>query len=555
MTETHKYIMGRAPKIDQWTPGIRPTWDVAQVKSALYEHQTGCFGQSSMLVEAMYADDELPTSLDRAVNMIAGASFVLQPETDEDGEPIENSEVQAAALLPIWTDCFPEHEIAKLIRWFIMLGVAVGTIDWDTSGGIWMPRLRALHPEFLHWDDATRDPQTGLWGVFRYQVRDGADEIVTPGDGRWVLLSDGRESWMRCSLRALATTWLVKQYAWRDWSRYSERHGLPIVVAKIPAVASSEDKSTFFSDLRSLNSETTVALPQLNPDEGPNYELELLEAKDRSWDGFQAMIARCDRKFQMHFLGTNTGELEGAAGSRATSESGRNIASEVAAERERRITTDLRDQLVKPFSKYNVPDADLELAPWPHYAVEGEEDLKKSAESVEIFGKAIGALKTAGFDVANIDEWADKYDIKLEKRPEPDPVSAPGLASADPNDSGDDVPVTEQSGDDDRGESGAALDAIPLPGVAEVGARDGFVAGQRYIDGLVGHLTDQATAIEHIAAEEMIEIISVAKTPAEIKARLSQVANTSDPVVLGHLFEKAILLSQLAGMYATQEDM
>lgn len=550
MTEP-KMRMARAPKIDQWTPGIRPTWDVAQVKAALYEHQTGCFGQSSLLVEAMYADDELPSALDRAVNLIAGAEFSLQPTLDEKGEPVPNSQEQADALSPHWEACFPEYEVAKLIRWFLMLGVAVGTIDWDTSGpaGLWRPSLRTLHPEFLTWDDATKDPRTGLWGVFRYQVRDGADEIVTPGDGRWVLLSDGRESWMRCSLRALATTWLVKQYAHRDCARYSERHGLPIVIAKVPAMADAGDRAEFYTDLRSSNSETTVMLPQFNPEDGPNYELELLEARDQSWDGFQAILARCDRKFQMHFLGTNTGELEGTAGSRATSESGRNISSEVAAERERRIVTDLRDQLVKPFSAYNVPGADLDAAPWPHYAVEGKEDLRKTAESMELFGKALGALRTAGFDVANVLEVAEKYDLKLSER-EPEPVPSVGVD----NDDAGVLPgqAKPRSGGADEL---TALDSATVYGVAEVGNRDGFVAGQNYIDGLVGYLTDQAAALESVPAEEMMRIISDSKTEDELRANLSAYAKDADPIALGHLFEKAILLSQLAGMFATQEDL
>lgn len=563
MAENVNPKVARAPSIDQWTPGIRPTWSVEQVKSALYSHQTGAFSESALLVEAMYADDELPSSLDRAVNLIAGAPFSLQPTENDDGAPDEASEEQAEMLRPLWELAFPEHEVAKLIRWFVMLGVAVGTIDWDTSVTPWQPHLRTLHPEFLWFDDSTIDPQTGLYGVFRYQSRSGVDDIVTPGDGKWILLSDGRESWMRCSLRALATTWLVKQYAWRDWQRYNERHGLPIVKAMVPAVADASDKKAFFDGVRAMNSETTALLPQFADTDGPNFDLQLLEAKDQSWDTFRSVIERCDRKIQVHFLGTNTNELIGTAGSRATSESGRNVSAEVAAERERRITTDLRDQLVKPFVALNMPGANLDKAPWPHYETAGEEDNVKRAEGIKAFAEALSALKTAGWDVLNIEDEAKRFGLQLEER-EVDPALVPGqsINSADSDGDGamDGAGDGDDPGDNPDAEEGpgeeqlAQLDATEAT-VENTGKRDGVIAGQRYLDGLTDSLTDQADALEAISAEAMVAIISEAKSPEDLREKLNEYAAGAAPIELAALFEKAMLLSQLAGMFAAQEDL
>lgn len=542
-------------RVDQWTSNIRPTWSTAQVKTALYEHQTGNFSQSALLVEAMLADDELPTSLEAAVNAIAGAEFSLVPALDGKGKPEPNSQTQIDALEPHWSTSFPEHEIASLIRWFIMLGVAVGTIDWDTKQTPWKPTLRTLHPEFLWWDEGTRDPQTGLMGVFRYNHRDGSNEIVTPGDGRWVLLSDGRASWMRCSVRALATTWLVKQYTWRDWARYNERHGLPIVKAKVPVMADSSDKADFFANVRAIGTDTTALLPQFNSDDGPNYDLELLEAKDQSWATFEKTIARCDRKIQVHFNGSNTNELIGTAGSRATSESGRNIAGETAAERERRISTDLRDQLVKPFSFLNVPGADLSLAPWPHYATEGEEDMGKRNETVKAFFEGVNGAKAAGYSIANIVELAKGLGLELEEREEEEPEddgSALGGNGGD-DDMGDDG--KPERGGESESEELAALDDSPAPQVDEVGKRDGAVSAQRYLDSLTDQLTGEALAIERVDAETMAAIVEGAKSPEDMIKRLGEHVNGADPVELAVIYEKAILLAQLAGRFGAQEDL
>lgn len=558
--------LARSQQIQQWTPGIRPTWDVAKVKSALYEHQTGAFAQSALLVEAMYADDELPTSLDRAVNQIVGSEFSLVPEETEDGKPDPNSEKQAEALKPLWASSFPEHELAKMVRWFLMLGVAIGTLDWDTSKAPWRPTLRTLHPEFLWWDEGTIDPQTGMWGVFRYNSRDGTNEIVTPGDGKWVLLSDGRESWMRCSVRALATTWLVKQYAWRDWQRYNERHGLPIVIAKVPVQAAADEKSDFFNDVKSLHSETTALLPQFNPEDGPNYELDLLEAKDQSWDTFRAVIERVDRKIQVHFLGTNTNELIGTAGSRATSETGRNITGETAAERERRIVTDLRDQLVKPFSAVNVPGADLDLAPWPHFNTEGEEDVQKRAEGMKALGEALKSLETAGWDVANVQEEAERFGLTLVEREEPEPIEQPGRdAAMSSNDNMGNTGKPERPGggeakeeklsQDCCGDDHAQLASTDPVRVEDVGKRDGAVAAQRYLDSLVDALSDRADVAEAISARRMAEIVAQAKDENDLFALLDAEVDDAAPVDLAEIYTDAILLSQLAAKFAVEEDL
>ena len=541
--------------IDQWTPGIRPTWSVAQVKSALYEHQTGVFAQSALLAEAMYADDEFPSSLDRAVNTITGAEFSLTPTTNEDGEPDPASEAQAAALAPLWEYSFPDHEVAKVVRWFLLLGVAIGTIDWESRGGTWTPHLRTLHPEFLWWDEGTKDPQTGRVGVFKYTHRNGNSDIVTPGDGKWVLLSDGRESWMRCSIRALATTWLVKQFAWRDWQRYNERHGLPIVKAMVPVMADADDRTSFFNSIRSMNSETTALLPTGIPVDGAGgnpigYDLELLEAKDQAYGAFRDVIERCDRKIQVHFLGTNTNELIGTAGSRATSETGRNITEQVAAEREKRIVTDLRDQLVRPFMAFNVPNSDPALTPWPHYQVEGKEDAQKGAEAGKAFAEMLVTMSAAGYEVKNAAEKAEEFGLIIEEKDDGD-MERPGEPA---NDSGDD----DMGDDGEPGESDglAQLAAGDQPPTVEnTGKRDGAIAGQRHLDGLVDSLTADADTIERLDARRMVEIIDAAETEEELIAALNAEVDDASHAQMASVYEKAILMAQFAGMFSAQEDL
>ena len=159
--------------------------------------------------------------------------------------------------------------------------------------------------------------------------------------------------------------------------------------------------------------------------------------------------------------------------------------------------------------------------------------------------------------MANIDEMADSFGLKLEKREEPEhgpPGNNPAMSSDGDMDGDGDVPDPGADNGDAEQEL-TILDAATIPDIAEIGNRDGAVAAQKYLDGLTDNLTGQALALERVSAEAMAEIVGKAKSPEDLAARLSEYAQGADPVELGHLFEKAILLAQLAGRFGVQEDL
>jgi len=396
-----------------WDPGLKPSWTIEAARSAVVSHMQGDFHSSAYLAEAMLSDDELPTSLQKAVTLIVNSTFALNPITKQGtDEPDENSARQAEFMYPYWSQIADTREMGKLVQWYLMLGIGLGELIWDTSNPVcFKPRLKVLHPSFLHVDHGKTQPD-GTRGVFIFESESGREE-VTPGDGRWVLLGD-RHSYMNCGLRAICATWLSKQYALRDWNRYNERHGLPILKAKVPVDASRDDKERLYDDLSGMGSETIALLPCGIDAHGTEFDLELLEATDGSWECFQALIERCDRKFQMYFHGTNANELLDASGSRNTTQSGRDIAKERAAEREREIMPWIREQIVKPFCKTNVAGADLELSPTPHFKVLGDADSFKEAEASQKLFEAITAAKAAGYKVKNAEKLAMELGLDIE---------------------------------------------------------------------------------------------------------------------------------------------
>ena len=411
-------------RVSQQTPTATPSWTVDAARAAVYAHIQGNFSQSAQLVEAMLSDDEMPTSIQKAVTLIVNSKFAAVPMTKQGTEePDANSAKQAEAIQPLWGEIVNTRTMGAMVQWYITLGVAIGELVWDTSAPVyWRPKLRVLHPQFLVHDLSVLD-SNGERGCFKYTNAAGVQEVVTPGDGRWVLLGD-RHSYVNSGVRALTSAWLSKQYALRDWNRYNERHGMPIVKAKVPFEASKDSKEDFLDDVANMGSESVALLPTGLDENGTEFDLELLEAKDTSWESFKSLIERCDRKIQLYFQGSNTNELIDASGSRNTTQSGRDIAKERASEREIEIMPWLREQILKPFSYVNVADADLDLCPYPHYKVLGDSDSFKEAESSQKLFEAISAARDAGYQVNNAEKLALELGLDIEKLPEPPPESS-----------------------------------------------------------------------------------------------------------------------------------
>jgi len=400
-------------RIEQWTPGISVTWSPSDLRQAVADNRRGLFSRSSQLAESMLADDEYTSSLNRAIDEVLSSPFSLMPET-EDGDPISISELIAEQLGAQWGKCITEEAMASILGWYLGIGAAVATIDWDKE---WRPYLRVLHPQFMWWDSELLNAR-GQLGAMMYQTRNGAVEI-TPGDGKWFLMGS-RESWASCAVAAIGENWFVKRCAWRDWQRYNERHGLPIIKAFVPSSAEAQDKRSFIRDVSRVGSDTTVGLPtHLGPD-GEQFDLDLLEAKDQSFDSFEKTLARCDRKIQIFFLGSNVGSETTSVGSRAASEASADVTKRIASSRARRFGTYLRDQLVTPWALWTVPGATLDAMPWPSWQV-----IAGLEESTSIrwgaVADAIAKWSTAGYDVKNAIDIAAELGLTVEEKPAPEP--------------------------------------------------------------------------------------------------------------------------------------
>lgn len=503
----------RAIRVTQWSTGIKPTWTVSEVRSALALHASGDFSGSAQLVDTMGEDDHLPGELEKRVGGVLGSDFSL--------DPVEKANKQLSKRLvaryePLWWDMFPESEMSDLLTWRRMLGVGIGVLDWERGGNEWRARFRSLHPQYLRWDDFER-----RW---IYSAKEG-ELVVTPGDGTWILLTDGQRGWMKAGVRALAVTWLAKQMTIRDWNRYNERHGLPIIKAKAPAIADDADKDAFWEDVQCLNSEIVAQLPSHLDEHGASFDLELLEAKDGSYESFERNINRADRRFSTYLLGQNLSTEVTQNGSRAATETHRGVERDKCRVDAQHLSTGIRREGLFPIIGFNHAGVTLDVIPWPKWDTEPADENEAQAKAKETFGKAVKSIQDAGYDIENIDELSERYGLKLKRREQAGQASPTGIPGARPEPANDDDdaedPEPIQEGDEEPARAPAvAASTHRLRSGASAAANPGFLSGQLYADAVVERATTLGRAELEVTISAVLEELEAAEGYDDLRERL-----------------------------------
>jgi phage gp29-like protein len=544
--------------VTAWTPGIKPTWTIAEVRNALALHRQGDFSQSALLVDTMGEDDCISSVLEKRVDALLQSDFQLQA-VDKPNRQL--SKRIAGDLEPCWWDYFPESELDELLRWYRMLGVGIAVLDWTMTSSSWTPTLRVLHPQYLRYDE-----ERGKWF---YYAREGELE-VTPGDGRWVMLIDGRRGWMRGSVRPMALPWIARQLTLRDWNRFNERHGFPLILARAPAIADDADRDQFWEDVGSLQSEAVAQLITHLDDNGAQFDLDLLEATDKSYDSFKLHLEYIDRRITVHFLGGNLSTEVVNQGARAASDTHHGVEREKASADGKKTSTALRKQALTPIVMFNYPGAIPEVTPWPEWDTTPTEDDGAKADAAKKFGESLKAIQDAGYDVENVDEIAEKHGLKLVKREQPEPVvptppDGQGPGEADADDSGTDDSDDDEPGDgDDAGaenRSGNRRDdrrgsfAVRLASGAAIGAgTSGFLSGQLYVDAVAEAHAEAATKELKPLLADVEADIKGAESYGDLRERLHKRFEEANPDELNILVYQAIVLGALAGKLAVVED-
>jgi hypothetical protein len=372
-------------------------------------------------------------------------------------EPVEPIEI-ASKLKPhqrraeeLWPIMAPYGELLRIDADLLVMGVSVFTLDWDTrsaakggqADGLWVPTLRALPSEFLRYDHSERcwkyqaqeatlkwDPSKPLPSVLA--SLGGAGELtVTPGDGKWGLVTLGHRGWLWGLIRGLAGLWFGKQETYCNWQRYNQKHGLPIVKAKLPITGDADEKEDFVDALGSVVREGIVGLPQ--DEEGYGYDVELLEPTTVTWQGFQASLERDDRKIQVALLGGNLGaEVAKSGGNMGAAATHADELQKLAGGDAQILGEALKEQLLRPFFTLNFGPEKCKDLPTPYWDTCPEEDCRSWTTAQGQLAVTIKTFGEAGYEIMNLGDVANDFGLMLAKKPAAERAPPPGAPGAGP---------------------------------------------------------------------------------------------------------------------------
>jgi phage gp29-like protein len=395
--------------IPLWT-----SWDVVTTTTALDAHTLGQFYQSGQLADAMTADDAFDAVLQTRVLGLISRPFRLLPSKRGDPKLAKRARDTVAEL---WGSMLPSETLSNIFLWWLLMGFSIAQPIWGYREKLWVPtQVQPWHPTNSWFDVSSR-----------YYVANSMEGpvYIQPGRGDWMILAPFGQyrGWLRGAVRAVSIPWLARQYALRDWARYSEVHGLPIKKIKVPATADGPDKGAILQAFANLGNESTVVLPQgIDNNPATSYDLDLIEAKADTWEAFQGLINKCETRMAIRMLGQNL-TTEVSAGSMAAA----NVHDRVRLDYTRfdaKSMGAIREQLLVPFCEFNFGNGDL--APYPQWDTRPPDD--RTAQ-----GRVVSEVAQASMNFANAQA---PVDIRALLKLLGVPVLPPGVKPPPPPDPG-----------------------------------------------------------------------------------------------------------------------
>ncbi len=372
-------------------------WDAEDVLAALRAHVAGEFRASAQLADHLGQCDAVAGVLDTLRRTVVGLPFDLAPPLDTP-DPGRSTRL-ATELRRAWPRMLSRGAAAEIVKWSALMGFAIAERVWrlDPVTGRWSCRLKPWHPVFTRWD-WTR-------GCFAVQTETGT-EYVTPDSQKWCLFTDIEESrpWMSGAVRPLGILTLIAWWLDRDGARWSERHGLPPLGAKVPMSQSEGPRvDRFLSDLEDLGTEPIMRLPQ-GEQGAASFDIEWKELKNATaWQGFLEPGRDIRSRVAIVLVGQPLTSQAGVggSGSYALGKVHSGVHQQVVESYAHLLGT-ARAHLVVPWVRVNETgsrrDAEL-IAPAPTWDAAPPADAKADAESSEARARAVKAWQETGVPV------------------------------------------------------------------------------------------------------------------------------------------------------------
>lgn len=339
---------------------------------------------------------------------------------------------------------FPAGELAKFGGDLRGMGVALAEL-LDTDFG---PVFCRLDPEYLRY----------RWYEDRwyYQTIHG-EELVTPGDGRWILATSARlEPWTNGLVWCLGRAYVSKEHSFFYRENWNAKLAHAARAAVSPAGATEGQRKGFLDRVIAWGVNTSFELP-------PGWDVRVIEANGRGYESFKETAQDANQEIMIAIAGQVV-TVTGGTGF-ANADIHATIRSDIIDALGQSLGEVLDEQAMPYVLAGRVANTNCSV----RWDTRKPTNRKEEADALTAAAAAIGALvaqfRTLGIEVDAL-ALAQRFNVPLKLVHDvlaEAPVMAPEAATAPAsNDATPDAqqPVMAEASPDDRPAPGADVDEL-----------------------------------------------------------------------------------------------
>ena len=253
--------------------------------------------QCDVFDDVIERDAHLRSQVDGCIEAVAGKAWIVQAGGED------AADTEAAKMLERALRVVPNmQETIEHLLTATHYGYAGTEIGWDRVDGLTVPVWFANVPHrrflfALDTDEARLITQANM----------STGEALAPG--RWIFVRRRGRQTVRAGLMRTATWWSwMKSLSTRDWQIFSNRFGLPFVVAKYPEGANEEERAKLRKSIQAFGQQGGALLPEQST-------LEILERGQggSSEPVHPAFVAMCNSEMSKLFTGATLTSGEGSS--------------------------------------------------------------------------------------------------------------------------------------------------------------------------------------------------------------------------------------------------